>query len=67
MVVYEKKEACCGCGACFMICPKRAIIMDADDRGFIYPKVDEQKCVKCDLCKKFCPFNKQKQGIEDEK
>ncbi len=56
--LYNKKEECCGCSACFSICPKMAISMMPDDEGFLYPLVDEAKCIHCHLCIKVCPLNK---------
>lgn len=47
---------CCGCGACAHICPKGAIDMKQDENGFLYPAVDEEKCVACGLCVKTCAF-----------
>ena len=55
--LFNKKEECCGCSACANICPKGAIKMEADGLGFLYPKIDEAKCIKCGLCKKVCAFN----------
>ena len=26
-----------------------------DSEGFLYPKVDEKRCVDCHLCEKVCP------------
>lgn len=52
-IVY--KENCTGCAACKAICPKQCIIMKADDEGgFIYPYIDENKCVSCGLCGRTC-------------
>ncbi len=31
--------------------------MEPDVLGFLYPKVDESKCVDCGLCEKVCQFN----------
>ena len=31
--------------------------MEPDALGFLYPKVDESKCVECGLCEKVCQFN----------
>lgn len=56
-ILYERNEECCGCTACYAICPKRAITMIEDTEGFEYPKIEEDKCVKCYLCLKVCPFN----------
>lgn len=48
---------CCGCTACASICNHDAISMEPDALGFLYPKVDEAKCVECGLCEKVCAFN----------
>lgn len=53
--LFEAKEDCCGCGACFSVCPRNAISMQADFEGFLYPQVDEEACVECRLCIKVCP------------
>ena len=57
-VLYEKKALCCGCTACFAICPKSAIAMIEDDEGFDYPVIDESKCIRCYLCIKVCPIKR---------
>ena len=54
--LFENKNKCCGCTACMNICPKKAISMKEDEEGFLYPIVDEEKCVECGLCKKVCAF-----------
>ena len=46
-VLYSRKEECCGCTACYAICPKEAISMVEDEEGFEYPQIDESKCVRC--------------------
>ena len=55
-VLYVSKDDCCGCSACFAICPEKAITMEPDNEGFVYPVIDEQKCSRCYRCKKTCPF-----------
>lgn len=55
-VLYEKKELCCGCMACYAICPQKAISIFEDEEGFDYPAIDENKCVCCHLCAKVCPI-----------
>ncbi|MGN1126516.1 MAG: 4Fe-4S binding protein [Ruminococcus sp.] len=30
-VLYSKKEECCGCTACYSVCPQSAISMVADE------------------------------------
>jgi len=48
------KADCTGCSACAQVCPKSAIQMIADDEGFLYPSIDETKCVNCGLCIEVC-------------
>lgn len=40
-VLYKRKEECCGCTACYAICPIEAISMVEDEEGFEYPQIDE--------------------------
>ena len=56
MIVVDEKNKCCGCGACYNICPRKAISMCRDEKGFEYPIVDNSKCVECHLCEKVCDF-----------
>lgn len=51
------KDDCTGCTACYNICPHLAISFKEDDIGFLYPTIDEMKCVDCGLCRKVCPNN----------
>lgn len=57
--LFKRKEGCCGCTACFSICPKQAITMKPDEEGFEYPVIDHDKCVKCKLCLKVCPIKEK--------
>ncbi len=54
MEVYTDKTQCTGCTACFSICSKKAITMTEDAEGFLYPVIDDLKCVKCGKCSKVC-------------
>lgn len=54
-VPYSKDE-CCGCGVCSCICPTSAISMEADEEGFLYPVIDETKCIDCGICLKHCAY-----------
>lgn len=56
MILYEDKKNCCGCYACFNVCPVQAISMGQDEEGFDYPQVDEGKCIQCGACVAACPF-----------
>lgn len=53
------REKCCGCSACMNTCPVSAIHMERDGEGFLYPIIDENKCVKCNLCKEVCAYRKE--------
>ncbi len=55
-VLYERKEECCGCAACYAICPTSSISMISDDEGFDYPVIDDNKCVRCYKCLTVCPI-----------
>ena len=44
---------CRGCTACSVNCPVNAISMIADN-GFVYPEIDEEKCIHCNKCVKTC-------------
>lgn len=54
MIRIENKSFCCGCGACVQKCPQKCISLIEDTEGFLYPKVDETKCIDCGLCEKVC-------------
>jgi len=49
------KKSCTGCFACINICPKNAISMVEDEYGYIYPRIEKDKCINCKLCEKSCP------------
>lgn len=54
MLDFQISEKCYGCGACAYVCPKNAIGMVSDEDGFLVPKIDYERCVKCGLCDKTC-------------
>lgn len=57
MIHITDPSDCCGCTACMSICGHDAITMEPDALGFLYPKVNLDKCVDCKLCEKVCAFN----------
>lgn len=65
MKEYEKKETCCGCGACREICPEKAIEMIPDREGFLYPKINRHLCIRCGKCRRVCPTDHYGSGKKD--
>lgn len=60
------KDICCGCTACYASCPVGAISMVPDYEGFLYPEVDNVKCILCGKCVRVCSdirFNKEHQVV----
>lgn len=53
--INKNKDNCCGCNGCVQICPKRCISLKEDAEGFVYPEVDINLCINCNLCEKVCP------------
>lgn len=56
-IINGNMNACCGCGACSLSCPMHAISMVKNDKGFLYPVVDLEKCVHCGKCRTVCQVN----------
>lgn len=59
-ILYNSEEECCGCTACYAICPKSAISMQQDDKGFEYPVINVSLCIHCEMCLKVCPIKQLK-------
>lgn len=55
-VLFDKKEDCCGCGACLSACAKDAITMTFDEYGCEYPAINDSLCVNCGMCKRVCAY-----------
>ena len=58
--LYSRKEECCGCTACFAICPVNAITMVEDCEGFDYPQINKNLCICCYRCLQVCPIKMKK-------
>ncbi len=50
-----EKTLCSGCSACSSVCTHQAISMCEDDEGFLYPVINQARCVSCGLCERACP------------
>lgn len=55
---------CCGCRACEQACPTKAITILPNEEGFLYPVVEQSRCVDCGLCGKVCPVEHRPEGRE---
>ena len=65
--LFNKKENCCACSACFNICPKNAISFQEDSDGFVYPYINKELCINCGLCQKVCNYQKDEVLYEPQK
>ena len=65
MISIQEKVDCCGCTACFAVCPVSCISMETDHEGFDYPAVDQEKCIHCGKCLKVCPVPNQVKNPEE--
>ena len=54
--LFINKEDCCGCSDCLSACPMKAISMEYDEEGFMYPFIDRSICIKCQCCVRVCPI-----------
>lgn len=54
-VLSDNPQRCTGCGGCAQVCQKNAVTFIREN-GFLYPIIDDELCVSCDLCRKNCPI-----------
>ncbi len=47
-----QEERCTHCGACSVICPSGALVLNRPDMKV---RFEEEKCVVCELCLRACP------------
>lgn len=64
ITLFKDEKNCSACGACVNICPTDSISMKSDFAGFLYPHIDESKCIKCQKCIKACNFQHENNGSE---
>ena len=58
-IVFQNPINCCGCGACCAICPKEALKLEINNKGFMYPVINLDICISCGLCIKSCPMQEE--------
>lgn len=56
-MVDGRGASCCGCSACVHICHKEAIEMQYNEKGFLEPHINTDRCVECNLCVQACPLS----------
>lgn len=52
MKILDNIDDCTGCSACMNVCPQQCIKMCQNSEGFLYPQIDNDICINCNLCKK---------------
>ena len=57
---------CSGCGVCRQVCPKGAISLRVDAKGFPRPAVGDN-CIDCGLCVRHCHEHKRFDGYRVQK
>lgn len=62
----DVKFNCSGCGLCKNICPVGAISYKENEKGFLTPVIDSEKCIKCGKCLKSCSQLKELQNLDFE-
>lgn len=65
MIKLNSKSDCCGCSACYSICPHHAIEFVEDQEGFFYPVFNQNLCIECGLCEKVCPVIHYKKELKN--
>lgn len=54
--ILADRDNCTACGGCSQVCVYQAIEMRPDEKGFLYPVVDNSKCIMCGMCERVCPI-----------
>lgn len=67
MIDFDFDKFCYGCAACSQVCPVGAIEMVKNNEGFKVPVVNKNKCIKCGLCEKKCPYLNEKEENKIDK
>ena len=53
--VQSVGKSCVGCRSCEQKCPKNCISIMPDKEGFLYPVIDNDKCIGRKVCVNSCP------------
>lgn len=64
MELFIDKDECCGCHACYNVCPVNAVSMEFDSEGFLYPHFNNDVCINCSMCKNVCPVINKPEMLE---
>lgn len=56
MIDIKSEKNCCGCMACFTVCPKKCITQKNGNLGAVFPEVNMDTCVNCGKCETVCPM-----------
>lgn len=64
--INDLGDGCCGCGVCAANCSRGCITLISDAVGFLYPQIDDDRCVQCGACDCACPaLNKRPRIIPE--
>ena len=60
MLTIEQLDRCycTGCLACWACCPTKCISIEVSQEGFLYPKIDKERCISCGKCASVCELTK---------
>ena len=64
--LFDTPDQCCACGACVNICPSQAIYFQPDENGFLFPQIDQDKCIDCGQCQEVCIYKHPQQEISEK-
>ena len=65
-ILWKDFSDCTGCGACAQSCGVGAVQMKANEYGFIFPYIDDARCVDCGRCEAVCPVKKKPFAREEK-